>query len=361
MKLKKQNNSIKKSITSQKTSSSPFESKSANNYIVNYKNDKIFSRSKTAKNNHKQNHSILNKYNTSNQSHKRVKNYHSQEKNFKNKGIGYDLNILENKFIYNFNKQIETKSKLIENLTKKLSMLQKEVEFFKKKNKNALLPKNNALNNELIDSPQVLYLNKNSNPKIIYSKNNDSNNSSANKNYFICGANNGCNIQLEKRINNLLTENNSYSDIRKNLNKNNNSNNPFDKNYSDKIKQPNLINNFSMINNNNKNYNNNNYSSISLNIYNLKKKSNENDMNTIKHNNCNDSKNKKNDSTTKTISKEEVINNINKDNENKEIIKRNNNKLTLDKNNTYANIYEKSINLMNEFFDYYDKTTVVKK
>ena len=364
IKLKKQNNSIQKGIKSLKPSSSPFETKSANNYVVNYKTEKLFPRSKTSKNNHKQNHSVLNKYNTSNHSHKRVKNYHSQEKKYNNMVIGYDLNVLENKFIYNFSKQIEYKNKIIENLTKKLSLIQKDIARYENKNRNTLLPKHSTLNNELVESPQVLYLNKNSNPDIKYAKNSDSDNSSANKNYFICGCNNECNIQLEKRINNLLTENNSYSDIKKNLNKNNNSNNPYDKNYNDKIKQANIINNFSVIKNNNKYCNNNNYSSISLNIYNLKKKSNEanNNMNTIKHNKGTDSKNKKNDiNTTKKICKNEVINNINKTIENKEITKVNNNKLALDKNNSLNSIYHKSINLMNTFFVYYDKITVSKK
>jgi len=273
-----------------------------------------------------------------------------------NHGSFYNINYLNNIYDYsNEKKIIENKNKKINTLRKQLSLYIQQINILEKNNEIFSEFQNNIKDNiSQISSnnshsankknPKILYINKNNNNKCLLINNNSYVGYPSNNEQKINGIDNA-NKKLEKKLSNLLTENNSDNNF---INKKNNyikeNNNILNIIYQSKkggcrYKNININkNNYNNIDNKKINpLNNNNQAKIKKEI-------------SFKNNNYRCFEQQKNNvylyTNKESIQKIPIIENKNNNNENKNISK-------LD--NQYKILNEKVTNLFNILFDYYNK------
>ena len=143
-----------------------------------------------------------------------------------NHGSFYNLNFLKNNYDYsNEKKIIENKNKKINTLRKQLSLFIQQINFLEKNNEifsefqnNIIQISKNNSHSANRKSPKILYINKNNNNKCLLINNNSYVGFPSNNEQKINDIDNE-NKKLEKKLSNLLTENNSDNNF---INKKNN-------------------------------------------------------------------------------------------------------------------------------------------
>ena len=273
-----------------------------------------------------------------------------------NYGSFYNINYLNNIYDYsNEKKIIENKNKKINTLRKQLSLYIQQINILEKNNEIFSEFQNNIKDNiSQISSnnshsankknPKILYINKNNNNKCLLINNNSYVGYPSNNEQKINDIDNA-NKKLEKKLSNLLTENNSDNNF---INKKNNyikeNNNILNIIYQSKkggcrYKNININkNNYNNIDNKKINpLNNNNQAKIKKEI-------------SFKNNNYRCFEQQQNNiylyTNKESIQKIPIVENKNNNNENKNISR-------LD--NQYKILNEKVTNLFNILFDYYNK------
>ena len=307
-----------------------------------------------------------------NQISPKKKSNQNKAKNFSNvnrmrKGSFYNLNIYDyfsEKVVSTQKKFIDYKNNKIDTLKRELSLIKQEINLYEKKNINTNSNNNNSSNshnssnNSSVNKnnksqivPKILYVNKNNNKYLLVNNNNSYISISPFFNSEIFHNADMADKRLEKKLSNLLTENNSENNLKyktnfKIINNNDNKKNLLSIMYQSKK---------GCFNHNNNNYDYN----TDINKKNFVKNNNNNQLNIKKENNFQNNHLEKEINhnlyfyTTKINDKQvQII-------ENKNINSNNKNDINIDEQ--YQGINDKLNKIFNCLFDYYIKNNHTQK